>query len=136
MGSRGQYAASNRFSLYFEPKYRKVDEICGVKVLELKSGSGNINLPEYAKTSTAYIGIDKAGKFMRLRIYKDHHPVIDIDFGHPNHHGLKDGDIHVHRYGVDKDGHPVRSRKSRGMLPSEHEKYDTIIAEMKRRNAE
>ena len=91
MGSRGQYAASNRFSLYFEPKYRKVDEICGVKVLELKSGSGNLNLPEYAKKSTAYIGIDKAGKFMRIRIYKDHRPVIDIDFGHPNHHGLKMG---------------------------------------------
>ena len=136
MGSRGQYGASNRFSLYFEPRYRAVDEICGVKVLELNGGSGNLNLPEYAKTSVAYVGKDSRGKLMRLRIYKDHRPVIDIDLGHPAHHGLKNGEIHVHEYGTDKDGHPLRYRKSLDMLPSEHEKYDTIIAEMRRKNAE
>ena len=133
MGSRGQFDGTNRFSMYFEPQYHAVDVIGGVKVLWHNNGP-NGGLPEYAKTAEAYIGVNRQGKLMRLRIYKDHRPIIDIDFGHPGHHGLKDGDIHVHRYGLDKDGHPVRSRKSRSMLKSEHAKYDKIIAEMKGRN--
>ena len=135
MGSRGQYESSSRFSNYFEPQYHAVDNISGVKVLQ-KNGSaiGNGALPEYAKTSEAYVNVDRLGRCMRLRIYKNHKPLIDIDLGHPNHHGLRDGDVHVHRYGTDAQGHPVRSQKSRCMLKSEHEKYDKILNEMIRRN--
>lgn len=133
MGSRGQYHDTNRFSSYFEPQYHAEGYVAGVKVLEHNSGA-NGKLPEYAKTATAYIGVNREGKFTRLRIYENHRPVIDIDLGHPNHHGLNDGDVHVHQYGIDKTGHPVRPRGARPMSRTEHEKYDAIIAEMARRN--
>ncbi len=130
MGSRGQYIRSNRFAGYFEPQYHKVGEVFGVKVLEHNSGA-NAKLPEYAKTATAYISCNADGAMTHLRIYRNHRPYLEIDLGHPHHHGLKDGDVHVHRYGRDKEGHPVRSRSSRRLLDSETAKYGKILEKMK-----
>jgi len=129
MGSRGQYSSSNRFAAYFEPQYHKVGEIGGVKVLVHNSGA-NAKLPEYAKTSEAYISKNADGQMTHLRIYKDHRPILEIDLGHPHHHGLKEGEIHVHRYGKGPDGYPRRSRKSRRLLDSEKQKYGKILKQM------
>ena len=129
MGSRGQYISSNRFASYFEPQYHRVDEIAGIKVLSHNSGA-NAKLPEYAKTSEAYISINADGAMTHLRVYKNHYPILEIDLGHPHHHGLKEGEIHVHRYGRGLDGHPCRSRKSRRLLDSEKRKYGKIQTRM------
>ena len=131
MGSRGQYSSSNRFAAYFEPQYHKAGEIGGIKVLAHNSGA-NAKLPEYAKTADAYISINGRGEKEHLRIYEGHRPVLEIDLGHPHHHGLKDGDVHVHTYATGADGHPQRSKTSRSLTDSEKKKYGKILDQMKR----
>lgn len=130
MGSRGQYKDSRRFTLRFESHYHQVGEkIFGVKVLQFNDRA-NSALPEYAKTSEAYLSINQDGEMMHLRIYRDHFPVMDIDVGHSHHYG-KDGDfVHVHDFRKDAGGDPDRG-VGRSITESELRKYGKLIEKMK-----
>lgn len=129
MGSRGQYDATSRFSSYFEPQYHSVNVINGIKVLEFNGGA-NSKLPEYAKTSESYFSMSRDGEILHLRIYKDHFPVIDIDVGHSHHYGHGSGFVHVHDFGKDVSGHPLRGR-GRDITAEEMVKYGHLISIMK-----
>jgi len=129
MGSRGQYAASKKFTLVFESHYHAVKTIEGVKVLQFNDRP-NSALPEYAKTSTAYFSINKEGEMQHLRIYRDHFPVLDIDVGHPQHYGSSSGFVHVHDFSKGADGHP-RREKGRPISADEMVKYSHLIDIMK-----
>lgn len=129
MGSRGQYMASNRFTLYFESRYHQVKTIEGIKVLQFNDRP-NSALPEYAKTSEAYFSINKDGEYQHLRIYKDHFPVLDIDVGHPQHYGNGTGYVHVHDFTKGADGHQHRE-VGRAISEAEMLKYSHLIAIMK-----
>lgn len=129
MGSRGQYDATNRFSTYFEPQYHSVQIIDGVKVLAFNGGA-NSKLPEYAKTAEAYLSISRDGELTHLRIYKDHYPVIDIDVGHSHHYGQGKDFVHVHDFGRDATGHPLRMN-GRDIRTEEMIEYGHLISVMK-----
>ncbi len=129
MGSRGQYITSNRFTLYFESHYYEVGAFNGVKVLQFNDRA-NSALPEYAKTAEAYLSVNKDGEMLHLRIFRDHFPVMDIDVGHSHHYGKADGFVHVHDFGKDVEGHPLR-HTGRPITASEFRKYGKIISQMK-----
>lgn len=131
MGGRGAYMRTNGFANGLtEHEFQNIGNIGGIKILQYGTNP-NAKLPEYANTSSAYISINKDGEMTQLRIYQNHFPVIDIDLGHPAHHGLNDGEIHVHNYTKDQTGNPVRSRTSRNLTETESKLYSEIIRKMK-----
>ena len=131
MGSRGQYKDSRRFTLRFESHYHQVGEkIFGVKVLQFNDRA-NSALPEYAKTSEAYLSINRDGEMMHLRIYRDHAPILEIDVGHWKHYNKQKGYVHIHDYGRDANGNPCRKTPGRDLSPAEMAKYGTLIEKMK-----
>ena len=126
MGSRGQYKDSRQFTLRFESNYHQVGEkVCGVKVLQFNDRP-NSALPEYAKTSDAYLSINKDGEMMHLRIYKEHSPALEIDIGHWKHYNMPKGYVHVHDYGMDANGNPRRITPGRDLSADEVVKYGKI----------
>lgn len=129
MGSRREWEASKRFTLYFESHYHAVATVEGVKVLQFNDRP-NSALPEYAKTSEAYLSINRHGEMLHLRIYKDHFPVLDIDVGHSHHYGQGGDFVHVHDFGKDANGYPVR-HVGRPITPDELAKYGKFINQMK-----
>ena len=131
MGSRGQYNDSRRFTLRFESHYHQVGEkIFGVKVLQFNDRA-NSALPEYAKTSEAYLSINRDGEMMHLRIYRDHAPVLEIDVGHWKHYNKQKGYVHIHDYGRDANGNPCRKTPGRDLSSAEMSKYGKLIEKMK-----
>ena len=133
MGGRGAYSRTNGFAdgktenEFINVGGKTVD---GIKVLQ-NTKANNSSLPEYANTSTEYISYNPKGAMLHLRVYDDHVPIKEFDLGHSHHHGLKEGEIHVHTYSIGIDGHPVRSRESRLMTDSEKRKYGAILQIMK-----
>ena len=130
MGSRREWEASKRFTLYFESHYHAVATVEGVKVLQFNDRP-NSALPEYAKTSEAYLSINGRGEMMHLRIYKNHEPILEFDIGHWKHYGKGKGYVHVHDYTTDVDGHPVRISPGRDITSSESAKYGKLLERMK-----
>ena len=135
MGGRGTWESTNHFQSWTEDHRRWECEemIGGVKVIHPK-GKKNGNLPEFAKTSEAYISRGADGRFAHLRVYEDHYPVLEFDLGHPWEQGMKPGEIHVHHYTRDGSGMPVRSKKGDPPTPKELEKWKPILDKMIERN--
>ena len=102
----------------------------GVKVLQFNDRA-NSALPEYAKTSEAYLSINRDGEMMHLRIYRDHAPILEIDVGHWKHYNKQKGYVHIHDYGRDANGNPCRKTPGRDLSPAEMSKYGKLIEKMK-----
>ena len=137
MGSRGTYWRTAGFASYTaaDLEWKSLEKLEGVKILK-QPDKPNGSLPEFSKTSEAYIGITQGGKLMTLRVYdKSGFPRWEFDLGHPHHHGLPEGSVHVHEYTKGPDGNPRRNPK--GKLPTEEQwkRWGHLIEEMKRRNA-
>ena len=130
MGSRREWESSRHFTLYFESHYHNVAMVDGVKVLQYNDRP-NSALPEYAKTSEAYLSINREGEILHLRIYKDHFPVMEIDIGHWQHYGKSRGYVHVHDYAKGSDGYQQRLSPGRDITPAEEAKYGKILMHMK-----
>lgn len=131
MGSRRDWEMSRNYTLYFESHYHAVATIEGVKVLQYNDRP-NSALPEYAKTSEAYLSINAKGEMMHLRIYRNHKPILEFDIGHWKHYGKNKGYVHVHDYSTDAEGHPVRISPGRKITSAEAAKYGKILEVMKR----
>ena len=103
MGGRGSLLISGGFSKY---RYKIVDVVAGVKVLEPQDEREEHNLPERSNTpSTSYMSYykkkhkDDEDVFKQFIIFgKDRMPLYRIDYG--GHWG-PEKTLHVHRY---KDG--------------------------------
>lgn len=88
------------------------------KVIKLKTDPQGIhsNIPWYSNTSDAYVILGNDGLAKQIRIYKDHEPLKDIDWGHihknysTNGAEFSKGVVHVQEYqkGVDRTGTPAR----------------------------
>ena len=136
MGSRGTYWRTAGFSSYTEAdlEWRTVGTLDGIKILK-QPDKPNGSLPEFAKTSEAYIGETKEGKLMTLRVYdKSGFPTLEFDLGHPHHHGLPEGTVHVHKYTKGPDGNPLRDPVGKEPNDKQWEKWGSFIQAMKRRN--
>ena len=133
MGGRGAYIRTNGFADgKTESEFVNINgmKVCGIKVLK-NAKANNSSLPEYSNTSNAYISYNQKGEMLHLRIYDNHFPIKEFDLGHSHHHGLREGEIHVHTYSIGPDGHPVRSRESRVMTKTEKEQYGSVLRIMK-----
>ena len=137
MGSRGTYWRTARFASYAESDllWKKVGEIGGVKIVR-RPDKPNGSLPEFAKTSDAYIGVSSEGELESLRVYEKGFPVYEFNLGHYWHHGLPEGAIHVHEFTKGPDGNPVRSQEGKPPTAEQWEKWGGIIRKMKERNKE
>ena len=135
MGGRGTWDSTGHFQTWTESNQRWVSEgtISGVKVIH-PIGRSNGSLPEYAKTSEAYIARGKDGKLAHLRICHDHFPVLEFDLGHPHHHGMTEGDIHVHHYTKTPQGHPLRSLEGKPPTADEWTRWGEVVKQMIERN--
>ena len=114
MGGRGTFAAGNNVAYTYET----VGYIEDVKVLQ--GLNGKHNLPEEARSSSAYITTDRNGSFVRYREFNsDHTSKFDIDY-HPEKKisGNYNPIFHIHEY---KNG--VRSPLGRTLTESEFKKY-------------
>lgn len=94
MGSRGSFLKEGGFSS--PPRWRTVDYIDGIKVLEPKNPASSVSLPERANTpGTTYVSFRKSGDFDQLIKFDEKRmPVFEIDYG--QHDGKKT--LHVHYY--------------------------------------
>ena len=81
------------------------------KVIKLKTDSkgARSNLPWYSNSSDVYIVLGKDGYAKQLRIYKDHEPYKDIEWGHNHINRKTDGKVfpkytvHVQEYQIDTE---------------------------------
>ena len=74
MGGRGTFAAGNNVPY----KYKTVEIIEGVKVLQPKDPKSSYNLPVESHSSSSYILLDKAGVFRQYREYNSQSLKLDI----------------------------------------------------------
>lgn len=138
MGGRGAYSRTNHFAdgitenEFFQAKDENGNPLYvgGIKVVVFKDGK-NGKLPEFSNTSSEYISINKYDEMSSLRIYKDHFPIAQIDLGHPNHHGKKEGEPHVHEYIKGPDGLPCRLNTPPKNAAEILKKYEAVIKQMK-----
>ena len=134
MGSRGAFRPEGGFNAPFE--FECIGTIHGVKILRYRNGVYQ-KLPEYSNTSSAYVGIDKEGLVKSLRVFDARRPSFDVDFGHSHHHGLKEGEYHVHDF-IDVPGkaHRERQHVSRPITKEELATWGAVINEILRRRNE
>ena len=138
MGSRGTYWRTAGFASYTESDllWKMVGEVDGMKIIRRPDRS-NGSLPEFAKTSEAYIEQSKEGKLVSLRVYdKTGFPIYEFNLGHSHHHGMKEGEVHVHEFVKLPDGNPWRNPHGDKPSAEQMDKWGGIIREMKRRNAQ
>ena len=118
MGGRGTFAAGNNVPY----KYKTVEIIEGVKVLQPKDPKSSYNLPVESHSSSSYILLDKAGVFRQYREYNAQHEVIfEIGYHFENKmstHG--EPVLHAHDYSA--PGIQNRS-KARLLTAEELKKY-------------
>lgn len=135
MGSRGTYWRTSGFSSYTDAdlEWKTIGKLDGVKILK-QPDKPNGSLPEFSKTSEAYIGVTSEGKLMTLRVYdKDGFPKWEFDLGHPHHHGLPEGAVHVHAYTKGPDGNPRRDPVGKQPTNEQWEKWGALVLKMKER---
>jgi len=83
-----------------------------------RAASANANQPVTTTTSrslsptgppnSTMIRVDAHGKPITIRHYgADGRAAVDIEWGHPHHHGLKPGQSHMHFWNWSKPGHPM-----------------------------
>ncbi len=133
MGGRGAFK-SNNFT-YLNPDdtlFETTNLFYGKKVIKAK-GKTSAGLPEYSGKSDVYIAVNKNNKYTQMRIYKNHAPVIDIDFGHENHYKLNKGNIHVHDFVKDGD-YMIRKNNGRQISDNELKEYGDIIRKIQEHN--
>lgn len=119
MGGRGGFLESGGFST--PAQWHSVGLLYGVKVLEGKDSRSRSGLPGFSNTpGTAYVAVNKEGKFHQLRQYgEDRRPVFDIDYGvDAPLAGRGNRAIHIHEY----DGNGVR-QPGRWLTDTELRKY-------------
>ncbi len=136
MGNRGTYWRTARFTEHSETDlhWKTVGTLDSIKILKHQD-KPNCSLPEFAKTSKAYIGVAQDGRLTVLRVYEKGFPSLEFDLGHPHHHGMTQGAVHVHHYVQGPDGNPVRDPRGRKPTDREWEAWGGTIREMERRNA-
>jgi hypothetical protein len=99
MGGRGTFASGNSVAY----RYETVGTISGVKILEPIIKKGSWKLPEEAHSSSAYVLLDKTGKFKVYREYDSNHRLTLEIANHPEPNldpSLKPV-LHIHFYDVD-----------------------------------
>ena len=126
MGGRGTFAAGNNIPY----KYKTVETIDGVKVLQPIEPKSSFNLPVESHSSTRYLLLDKAGVFRQYREYNEKHEVI-FEIGYHFESGMsKKGEpvLHVHEYsppGIQNRG------KARPITEKEIERYRNLFRGVK-----
>lgn len=116
-------AKDKRGGRIFNPQYKTVDIVDGVKVITLKAG-GPMSLPSIAGRSSMYILETAKGERNRIAIYDSSgHIAKQIDFGH-GHKKLKNGVAHVHNI---KGG---RGNNVRYMTSREIKKYGALVTKL------
>lgn len=122
MGGRGTFAAGNNVPY----KYKTVEIIEGVKVLQPKDSGRSYNLPVESHSSSSYILLNKAGVFRQYREYNAQHEVI-FEIGYhfePNMSKYGEPVLHVHDYsapGIQNRG------KARLITEEELKKYRKFL---------
>lgn len=117
MGGRGTYAAGNNVAY----RYETVGKIDGVKVLQKFDKKASGGLPEEAHSSSAYILLNKEGKFRMYREYDDNHYLrFEIAY-HPekNIDPSRKPVLHIHEYSPGD----FSNRQARPLTKTEYEKY-------------
>ena len=122
MGGRGTFAAGNNVPY----KYKTVEIIEGVKVLQPKDSERSYNLPVESHSSSSYILLDKVGVFRQYREYNAQHEVIFEIVYHFENNMSKPGKpvLHVHDYsapGIQNRG------KARLITEEELKKYRKFL---------
>ena len=122
MGGRGTFAAGNNVPY----KYKTVEIIEGVKVLQPKDSERSYNLPVESHSSSSYILLDKVGVFRQYREYNAQHEVIFEIGYHFESNMSKHGEpvLHVHDYsapGIQNRG------KARLITEEELKKYRKFL---------
>ncbi len=107
-------------------KYKTVEIIEGVKVLQPKDPKSSYNLPVESHSSSSYILLDKAGVFRQYRKYNAQHEVIFEIGNHFENKMSKHGEpvLHVHDYsapGIQNRG------KARLITEEELKKYRKFL---------
>lgn len=117
MGSGKNYSGNGMFSTYlYSVIPGSVVEMFGMKfeVLKLDSDPNgrHTSLPMYSATSDGYLCYGPDGMPKQLRLYKDHHAVIDYDWSHPhvnsprmggNGESFPKGVVHVQTFSASSD---------------------------------
>lgn len=122
MGGRGTFAAGNNVPY----KYKTVEIIEGVKVIQPKDSGRSYNLPVESHSSSSYILLNKAGVFRQYREYNAQHEVI-FEIGYhfePNMSKHGEPVLHVHDYsapGIQNRG------KARLITEEELKKYRKFL---------
>lgn len=117
MGGRGTFAAGNSVAY----RYETTDKIDGIKVLQKLDKRASGGLPEEAHSSSAYIMLNKEGKFRVYREYDNNHYLkFEIAY-HPekNIDPSRKPVLHVHEY---QPG-DFSNRPARPLTKNEYEKY-------------
>ncbi len=118
MGGRGTFAAGNNVPY----KYKTVEIIEGVKVLQPKDPKSSYNLPVESHSSSSYILLDKAGVFRQYREYNAQHEVI-FEIGYHFENTLsKHGESVLHAHDYSAPGIQNRG-KARLLTAEELKKY-------------
>lgn len=122
MGGRGTFASGNNVPY----KYKTVEIIESVKVLQPKDPKSSYKLPEESHSSLSYILLDKVGVFRQYREYNSQHEAIFEIGYHFENNMSKHGEpvLHVHDYsapGVQNRG------KARSITEEEVKKYRKFL---------
>ena len=122
MGGRGTFAAGNNVPY----KYKTVEIIEGVKVIQPKDSGRSYNLPVESHSSSSYILLNKAGVFRQYREYNAQHEVI-FEIGYhfePNMSKHGEPVLHVHDYSAPG----IKNRgKARLITEEELKKYRKFL---------
>ena len=125
-------AKDKRGGRIFNPQYKKVDEVDGVKVITLKAG-GSMSLPLVAGSSRMYILQNAKGERQKIAIYDSSGYLakeIHFDKGQTNRpksgkkEKLKKGVAHIHNV---KGGW---GNNVRYLTPKEIKKYGNLIVKL------
>lgn len=117
MGGRGTFASGRKVGY----TYKTVGKIAGVKVLQKIDPKSSGGLPEEAHSSSAYILLNKEGKFKMYREYdKNHYLRFEIAY-HPekNIDPSRKPVLHVHEYKPNN----FDDRVARPLTKQEYKKY-------------
>lgn len=117
MGSGKNHLGNGKFSTYlYSVIPGTVTEMFGMKfeIIKLNTDPNgtHTSLPMYSSSSDGYLCLGKDGKPKQLRLFKNHHAVLDFDWGHSHYNNPKKGGdgerfsrgvVHVQPYSLSSD---------------------------------
>lgn len=126
MGGRGTFAAGKNVPF----KYKTVEKIEGVKVLQPIDPKSSYSLPVESHSSNSYLLLDKKGIFRQYREYNSKHEAIFEIGYHFENTMSKPGEsvLHVHEY----SSPGIQNRqKARPITEEEIKKYRKLFRGVK-----